>query len=63
MEKEEKVEYVPQDVVVSPRSIGWRKEIYNNLLNNSSDLSMAMAARSAGWANSVADEVGLQRPQ
>lgn len=63
MEVEEKVEYVPQDVVVSPRSVGWRKEIYNNLLNNSSDLSMAMAARSAGWANSVADEVGLQRPQ
>lgn len=63
LEVEEKVEYVPQDVVVSPRSIGWRKEIYNNLLNNSSDLSMAMAARSAGWANSVADEAGIQRPQ
>ena len=60
---EEYVDYETKDILVGPRSVGLQKEIYNNLLNNSSDLAMAMAARSAGWANSVADEVGLQRPQ
>jgi len=60
---EEKVEYVTRDVVVSPTSIGWRKEIYNNLLNNSSDLSMAMAGRYSNWASEAATEAGVPRPQ
>ena len=59
----ESVEYVSQDVVVAPNSVGWRKEIYNNLLNNSSDLSMAMAARYSDWASEAAESAGVPRPQ
>jgi len=59
----ESVEYVTQDVVVAPRSVGWRKEIYNNLLNNSSDLSMAMAGRYSNWAQDAADSAGVSGPQ
>lgn len=56
------VKYVTKDVIVSSDSVGWRKEIYNNLLNNSSDLAMAMASRKANWAARVAEREGIPTP-
>lgn len=58
----EKVVYESRDVVVGHKSTGWRKEIYNNLLNNSSDLSLAMAAKYSNWADRVIEEEGVVRP-
>ena len=61
-ETESEVKYVTKDVIVSSDSVGWRKEIYNNLLNNSSDLAMAMASRKANWAARVAEREGVPTP-
>jgi hypothetical protein len=59
----EKIVYESRDVVVGHKSTGWRKEVYNNLLNNSSDLSMSMAAKYSNWADEVIDSEGVTRPQ
>ena len=60
---EEYVDYETKDILVGPRSVGLQKEIYNNLLNNSSDLAMAMAGRYSNWASEAAREAGVQAPQ
>lgn len=59
----EKVVNVTKNVIVGPTSVGWRKEIYNNLLNNSSDLAMAMTSRSASFYDRVGDDLDLARPE
>ena len=62
-EVSEKVVNVTKNVIVSPQSVGWRKEIYNNLLNNSSDLAMAMSSRAASFYDRVGDDLDLARPE
>lgn len=62
-EVEDYLEYETKDILVGPRSVGLQKEIYNNLLNNSSDLAMAMAGRYSNWASEAARDAGVQGPQ
>lgn len=60
---EEYIDYETKDIVVGPQSIGLQKEIYNNLLNNSSDLSMSMNAKKAAWSDQAATDADVPRPQ
>lgn len=62
-EVSEKVVNVTKNVIVGPTSVGWRKEIYNNLLNNSSDLAMAMSSRAASFYDRVGQDLDLARPE
>lgn len=44
---------ITKNILVSNRSNGFHKEVYNNLLNNASDLALAMGARDGEYMDDV----------